>query len=454
MRATCTGCSAPIPQRKTSLLEFYIAQNYAGPGSQLDLDRLAWKQLTEHTLRATQATVDDMLRLDYDTFVNASFFLQGKADQFTQQRPGDRKRILGSILGLEIWESYRQRAAEQRKGVEAQMAALDGRLAEINAELAEEKDAPGAPERAGKRIGAPGGCPPRPGDRPGKYPQAGCYAERAAPLGEQPGPTGAGYRPPGRNAGRKAAGAAGRADHPAGYPGARWSKSKPPTRPGRRLASELERWEEVAERFREQEKRRQEPLAEINAMRARLEQERTQLDARQAEVEAEAAQLPALQAELEQARQAAVQEEEKLAERENLRAELDQANQRHADAKAENPRLKDEMLELRERIDRLAEAEGAECPLCGQPLIPQERQRLMEELEAQGSALKERYLENQDLMGQTQARVNDLQKQIGALSRAEKALQSTAQAIARGEAQLEQFERMPREWEQGGAPRG
>ena len=89
--------------------------------------------------RATQATVEETLRMDYDTFVNASFFLQGKADQFTQQRPGDRKRILGSILGLEIWESYRQRAAEQRKGVEAQMAALDGRLAEINAELAEEK---------------------------------------------------------------------------------------------------------------------------------------------------------------------------------------------------------------------------------------------------------------------------------------------------------------------------
>ena len=111
------------------------------------------------------------------------------------------------------------------------------------------------------------------------------------------------------------------------------------------------------------------------------------------------------------------------------------------------------MLELRERIDRLAEAEGAECPLCGQPLIPQERQRLMEELEAQGLALKERYLENQDLMGQTQPRVNDLQKQIGALSRAEKALQLHTQTIARAEAQLEQFERMRTEWEQGGAPR-
>ena len=49
--------------------------------------------------------------------VNAAFFLQGKADQFTQQRPGDRKQILSSILDLEIWESYRRTAFERRKQV-------------------------------------------------------------------------------------------------------------------------------------------------------------------------------------------------------------------------------------------------------------------------------------------------------------------------------------------------
>ncbi len=62
-------------------------------------------------MRETELRILQTLRMDYETFINASFFLQGKADQFTQQRPGDRKRILGSILGLEIWESYRQRAS-------------------------------------------------------------------------------------------------------------------------------------------------------------------------------------------------------------------------------------------------------------------------------------------------------------------------------------------------------
>ncbi|MEJ5225079.1 MAG: hypothetical protein WHV44_11540, partial [Anaerolineales bacterium] len=51
-----------------------------------------------------------------------------------------RKRILSSILGLEAWEMYRERAAERRKALEREQASLDGALTEIDAELAEEPD--------------------------------------------------------------------------------------------------------------------------------------------------------------------------------------------------------------------------------------------------------------------------------------------------------------------------
>ena len=99
-----------------------------------------WKPLTERTLRATENRIQETLRMDYETFTNASFFLQGKADQFTQQRPGDRKRILSSILGLEVWENYRQRAGERRRGLEGEIAVLDGRLSELLKELSEEDE--------------------------------------------------------------------------------------------------------------------------------------------------------------------------------------------------------------------------------------------------------------------------------------------------------------------------
>src|SRR3990170_2463176 len=139
------------PRDKTAVLEFHILQQPSGTSVGAIRDQQSsdasvgaihnsqsWKPLTERTLRDTETRIQQTLRLDYETFVNASFFLQGKADQFTQQRPGDRKRILSSILGLEVWEAYRGRAAERRKDVEEQINAIDGRLQEIDAELAEE----------------------------------------------------------------------------------------------------------------------------------------------------------------------------------------------------------------------------------------------------------------------------------------------------------------------------
>ncbi len=68
-------------------------------------------------------------------------------------------------------------------------------------------------------------------------------------------------------------------------------------------------------------------------------------------------------------------EERQLAE--TLKAERETAVQNQAEARAENPRLKAQMDELKERIDKIADIEGALCPLCGQPLSPNDRQRLI-----------------------------------------------------------------------------
>ncbi|TLN19930.1 hypothetical protein FDZ74_05790, partial [bacterium] len=97
-----------------------------------------WRPLTEHSVRETEERIVQTLRMDYETFTNASFFLQGRADQFAQQRPGDRKRILTSVLGLEIWDSYRDAATERRKRQESELAIIDAQLEEINTELGEE----------------------------------------------------------------------------------------------------------------------------------------------------------------------------------------------------------------------------------------------------------------------------------------------------------------------------
>lgn len=74
-----------------------------GKTTQLDLQISAgqtqWKTLTEGKLRDTQEAIEALLRMNYDTFINASFLLQGKADEFTTKSPNRRKEILADLLG-------------------------------------------------------------------------------------------------------------------------------------------------------------------------------------------------------------------------------------------------------------------------------------------------------------------------------------------------------------------
>jgi len=119
------------PRGKTSSVEFLIQSKVEGKQ-----DR--WKPLTERTLRETDRKIEDTLRMDFDTFTNASFFLQGKADQFATARPGERKQILSNILGLGVWETYREAASQRRRDKEKEVRELDGRLSEIQSELDEE----------------------------------------------------------------------------------------------------------------------------------------------------------------------------------------------------------------------------------------------------------------------------------------------------------------------------
>lgn len=98
-----------------------------------------WKTLTEGKLRETQTAIETLLRMNYDTFINASFLLQGKADEFTTKTPNRRKEILADLLGVSVWEQYRELAVNRRKEEETQLSVLDAQIGEIEAELEEEE---------------------------------------------------------------------------------------------------------------------------------------------------------------------------------------------------------------------------------------------------------------------------------------------------------------------------
>ena len=95
-----------------------------------------WRTLAEPTIGQTQAKLNALLRLDYDTFINSAFLLQGRADEFTVKTPAERKKVLADVLGLGQWETYEERAKERIRSIEANLQAVDIRLREINDETA------------------------------------------------------------------------------------------------------------------------------------------------------------------------------------------------------------------------------------------------------------------------------------------------------------------------------
>jgi DNA repair protein SbcC/Rad50 len=115
-------------KRGATLLEFQGWDDQSG----------RWRSLAGGGLRETQAAIDRLLRLDYETFVNSAFLVQGRADEFTTRSPIERKQVLAAILGLSRWDDFEARAKECFAQVSAAIHRMEGRLEEIGRELAGE----------------------------------------------------------------------------------------------------------------------------------------------------------------------------------------------------------------------------------------------------------------------------------------------------------------------------
>ncbi len=327
------------PREKTTLLEFSIQD-----------DGGAWRALTEHSVRETEARIRAILRMDFDTFTNASFLLQGRADQFAQQAPGERKKVLSAILGLEVWEGYRSTAAERRKGLEIDLKSIEAQLEEINAELDQETDrrqrlaeketnletlsklrkALEETLASMRRLAATLDEQRRLVDVLDKavVEQRQRHERQSAELN--------GLREE-RERHRQVL--ASEAEVKARYQ--RWQD----------LRAELERRDAAALNFREIEAKRSGPLSVIAAEAARLDAERSTLALQQAAVQADQERLPGLEVQLKDSA-AQVQEcESQLAGRAALEEALRDFQAQASDARSENTRLKEAMNVLKERID-------------------------------------------------------------------------------------------------------
>ena len=99
-----------------------------------------WRALTGNKSTDTGETIQKLLRMSYDTFLNSAYLRQGQADQFVKQTPTKRKEILADILDLSRYDQLEAKAREKMRSAQAEATDLERDISGIDAELRAEPE--------------------------------------------------------------------------------------------------------------------------------------------------------------------------------------------------------------------------------------------------------------------------------------------------------------------------
>ena len=100
-------------------LELYVAQTRE-VNTELD-----FQVLTGNTIRDTQFSIFKLVGMDYRTFINSAFLLQGRSDEFTNSTPALRQRTLGEILQLDYFDKLQELAREKIRELRSTKTTLE-----------------------------------------------------------------------------------------------------------------------------------------------------------------------------------------------------------------------------------------------------------------------------------------------------------------------------------------
>ncbi len=348
--------------------------------------------ISEPSMRATQEKISRLINLDYETFVNSAFLQQGKADAFTTKAPRERKQILSDILGLERWEQYEDAVKKVIREVDDHIIGLEAEIRRYEDEIAREpalKADLAAAETQQQEAESALKLAETALKQVEHAPNELRAALRSKAEIEQ--------RLRGFEGDLKAA-----ADDIA-------RQEATVARYERTIAAqdEIEAGYAALQDARAADHALGDKLMQLSDLDAQHHTLERQLDDARAELKREIGEHDATIRGLERTVNAAqpdALEELRIelaaltaldAERADLDAQANALKNERTDLEATNRTLLPEMNQLKDRIDRLTAAEGAFCPLCGQPLTEDHRASLLAELQEQGGTRGDTYRANQ-----------------------------------------------------------
>jgi exonuclease SbcC len=139
------GAGIPVPVGTESIglqdshaTRYRVIRRYARGGRsragatslelQVSVGNGEYRSISGNSVRETEAYIRGVAGMDYDTFVNSAFLVQGRADEFTTKRPAQRQRVLADILGLQYYDRIHDRAREKARECVRDIQRVEGEI--------------------------------------------------------------------------------------------------------------------------------------------------------------------------------------------------------------------------------------------------------------------------------------------------------------------------------------
>jgi exonuclease SbcC len=419
---------------------------------QIWADDSGWNPLTEAGSRSTEERIRAVLHMDYDTFINSSFFLQGKADLFAQQAPARRKEILGSILGLEIWESYREETLRRRRSQESELKLLQQHLDEIFTELGLEKD---RQEKLALLSDSLAKTSALRQEKENNWNQVQSEFQKIRLEKEKLQLVSSQLETARKRMEAAQKQAAERRDELDQYERVldQAEEIRKSYQGWQALRSDVEKWNTLADQFHGLQSRRADFNTRIQTEQARLMQEREHLLAVKQDMGKLMNDLPSLQADLEADQKRIIGLEKQIGNLPPLEQELADLQTFRSELLAENIHLKERMQEIKQNIEILGAATGTQCPLCGQPLDEAHRAAVQNQFQDEGKTLGDRYRENKQKIQTNEEKQDKLKERLNGLHESQTELTGLQRSFGQKDQKVSGYKEILEKWQRQDEPR-
>ena len=396
-----------------------------------------YRAITGNTVRETEALIRGVVHMDYDTFVNTAFLLQGRADMFTRSKPSQRKECLAEVLDLSYYDDLEQRAKAQSTLIQDSIKETDIDIGHFRREME---------HRAGHEA---------------KLEEAKASIERLTPLVEAARSRVDAQRSKVerlREMDKERDNLAARAEAGRTEIEVLDRQQRGHERRAAEYSALAERRQEILDGFDGMETARRESerlddvqrrLLVLQSDRSRLEQEvavqRERLSSYLAQListienglEPMASRLPEIGQAIEDLEGDEKDLEDGKTDFARMKDEAHDVAFNIESLEAANASLREEMKETRQKFDIL-QREDAECPVCRQTLRPEDRDHVRTEYERQGKQARTRYRDN----AAEQERLREIHSKLATeVSRRETELSRTDRELTQMRTELERDRR-------------